>query len=231
LPTIKPFYIADTELEVALQIRFLIGSSSFSSPSSSIETRPNLVSSSSSNFSAPRQVLVCLACTNPISTSLNHEDTCRAASRGWIIRHNKIRDSLASILGTKEGVKATIEPNISGSSLRPDFSLLAKGRIYYYDVKIVAVNANSAELDPIRSLESAARDKELKYRELGPSFRPLIFSSGGLMAKGASSLYKKLQKSLGRASSKWLDSTLSLALLRARYTSRLSLISSLGTTH
>jgi len=128
-------------------------------------------------------------------------------------------------------VKASSEPSIDGTSRRPDFSLTYEGKKYYYNIKVVSINATSAELDPNRTLEMAAQAKQLKYKGLGPCFRPLVFSAGGLIEKQASSEYKRLQKSLGRSSSKWLDSIISLILLRTRAISRASLISKINDTH
>ena len=76
LPTTKTLTIADTELEYGLQTRFLIG------------TTTHNLQDLQNHQSSQNPSLTCLKCTNQVKTSLNHEDTCRAASRGWIKRHN-----------------------------------------------------------------------------------------------------------------------------------------------
>jgi hypothetical protein len=205
LPLSKPHTIADIEIEAALRTRFLVSSLSFSS------TQPNTTRSS------------CQGCLSEPTTLLNHEDTCRGAVKRWIQRHNAIRDSLVRGLNNNSSIKALKEPTIEGLDVRPDLVVATATSKLFYDVQIVAINADSADTDPYRTLEIAEKAKIAKYSKLGPSFRPLIFSSGGLLSKKSSVEYKKIQTLVGPAASYYLDSSISLILLRTRAQARNSL--------
>ena len=75
---------------------------------------------------------------------------------------------------------------------RPDFAITTTGSKLYFDIKIVAISADSAHSDPYTTLNLAVQEKKAKYLILGPAFRLLVFSSGGLLAKNTSLEYKKL---------------------------------------
>ena len=176
-------------------------------------------SSSTSTTSIP-----CYKCSSTPTTGLNHEDTCKGATRGWILRYNTIRDALVSSASSSSSTtKTTLEPAITGTNIRPDFAITTPSYKYYYDVKIVAISADSAVLDPYSTLNLAAQEKKLKYKVLGPSFKPLVFSSGGLLAKESSTEYKKFQDLIGPSAASFLDSTISLVLLRTRARARNSI--------
>ncbi len=158
------------------------------------------------------------------STLLNHEDTCKGAARGWILRHNAIRDALATSLSSSSNdITTTIEPTIEGLSTRTDLVITSKSNRHYYDIQVVAINAETAEQDPYLTLDQAARAKSVKYNALGPSFKPLIFSAGGLLSKETSVEYKRLQRLAGPSAANYLDNTISLVLLRTRAKARNSL--------
>ena len=93
----------------------------------------------------------------------------------------------------------------------------------YYDVQIVAVNKDSAKDDAYKTLTEAAQAKRHKYRTLGSSFYPLIFSAGGLMEKDTAEAFQGLQKLLGPSRSKWLCNSLAMTLTQARATAAASI--------
>lgn len=68
----------------------------------------------------------------------------------------------------------------------------------YYDIQVVAINKDSAWEDAYATLAEAAAEKKSKYAALGPRFKPLIFSAGGLRNKNSAQAYKSLQKCLTR---------------------------------
>jgi hypothetical protein len=107
---------------------------------------------------------------------------------------------------------------VPADALRADFSVLTGTSRYYYDVQIVAINKDSAREDPYSTLEEAYKEKLRKYNALGLFFRPLIFSTGGLMAKESAQSYKSLQRLIGPQNAKWLDTTIALILTQARAT-------------
>lgn len=90
-------------------------------------------------------------------------------------------------------------------------------------MQIVAINKDSARDDAYATLAEAAAEKRRKYSALGPFFTPLIFSAGGLMEKETAKAYKSLQKLLGPAAAKWLDSSLGMTLTKTRATSAASI--------
>jgi hypothetical protein len=83
-------------------------------------------------------------------------------------------------------------------------------------VQIVAINKDSAKEDPLETLREAAEAKHRKYSTLKDSFRPLIFSTGGLMDLKTAKAYQEIQKAIGPTASSWLDKSLSLSLLKAK---------------
>jgi hypothetical protein len=122
-------------------------------------------------------------------------------------------------------IKTTIEPIVEGLAIRPDLLMTTITKNIYYDIKVVAISADSSHIDPYKALDLADQDKRRKYSSMGPSFRPLIFSAGGLLSKETSIEYKKLQGLIG-ASAPYLDQAIALILLRARARSRNSLANS-----
>jgi hypothetical protein len=228
LPISKNLTIADIELEAALRTRFLVATLA---PSDSLASQPSQPSEPSLASRPSRPSLASLAnastcnsCNTTPVTLLNHQDTCKGAARRWILRHNAIRDALAKSLDSSSNTIATrLEPTIEGLSIRPDLVIATANDRIYYDIKVVAINADSAETDPYSTLKLAEQAKIAKFSRLGPSFRPLVFSPGGLLAKETSLEYKRLQRLLPPSGVNYLDSTISLVLLRARARARNSL--------
>jgi Reverse transcriptase (RNA-dependent DNA polymerase) len=200
LPTTKPFFIADIEIEAALRIRFL--------------------TVSRSGHQTGEEGQSCPKCHNQPTTMLNHGDVCKAAERRWIQRHDAVCNALARSLG--HAAETTREPMIEGIATRTDLLITTESSRIYYDVKIAAVNADSAETDPYKTLDRKEAEKVRKHAVLGPSFRPLVFSAGGLTSRKTSIEYKKLQKLAGPTAD-FMDASLSLVLLRARAKARNSL--------
>jgi hypothetical protein len=109
------------------------------------------------------------------------------------------------------------EPLVEASSdLRADFSVLIGATRQYYDVQIVAVNKDSAKEDAYNTLAEAATAKRTKYKVLGSTFHPLVFSAGGLMELDTAAEFRSLQKLLGPTRAKWLSTSIALALTQAK---------------
>lgn len=207
LPTQKQLIFADPEATEALRARLLIPS------------RPT--------------DRACPFCGS--FPTLGHEDVCKGAMRRWTSRHDQVARALIKALSSRADLQVEAEPippppssspterSTSAPSLRPDFSALLGTSRYYYDVQVVAVNKESGRDSAYETLAEAAAEKKRKYRALGPYFIPLIFSAGGLMEKETAKAYKALQKLLGPAAAKWLDSSLGVILAKARATSAVSI--------
>ena len=116
-----------------------------------------------------------------------------------------------------------MEPTVGSGDLRADFAATLGTSRYYYDVKVVSLAKESGKEDPHETLRVAAEAKKLKYRSLGAFFHPLVFSSGGLLEKESAQAYKNLQKTVGPTAASWLDSSISLALLRTQASSAASI--------
>jgi hypothetical protein len=150
LPTQKQYQFADPEAKEALRSRLLLPCKPLNTP--------------------------CTHCVNRVS--IGHEDTCRAANRRWIQRHNQVTRAFIRTLSSREDLKVEEEPIVpleslepgSTSDLRTDFSVLLGTSRYYYDVQIVALNKDSAREDPFSTLKEAADAKRQKYRALGTFF-------------------------------------------------------------
>jgi hypothetical protein len=189
LPTQKQNTIADPETTEALRNRLLIPCRPINRP--------------------------CTYCGN--QPSIGHEDTCRAANRQWSSRHNQVSRAFIKTLTSREGLVVEAEPLVEASSdLRADFSVLIGATRQYYDVQIVAVNKDSAKEDAYNTLAEAATAKRTKYKVLGSTFHPLVFSAGGLMELDTAAEFRSLQKLLGPTRAKWLSTSIALALTQAK---------------
>jgi hypothetical protein len=167
----------------------------------------------------------CSHCGDLVST--NHEDTCKAAARRWIARHNQLVYAFRNALSTKTSLEVETEPLIGpNTSLRADFSAILGTSRYFYDVKVVAINASSAREEALATLAKAADDKRRKYASLGPFFHPIVISAGGLMEKSTAQTYKSLQKLIGPSAASWLDTAIGLALTKTRAASAASITKS-----
>jgi hypothetical protein len=86
-----------------------------------------------------------------------------------------------------------IEPLIGlNTSLRADFLAILGTSCYFYDVKVIAINANSLKEEALKTLAKAADDKRRKYAALGPFFYLIIISAGSLMEQSTAQTYKSL---------------------------------------
>lgn len=148
--------------------------------------------------------------------TLQHQDTCKAAARRWIGRHNQVSRAFIKALSSRADLKVEAEPTLDLGGLRADFSVLLGSNYYYYDVKIVAIGAESADPDPYKTLATIAKEKRRKYQALGPYFHPIVISAGGLMDRETAQTYKGIQQLVGPTTASWLDNALTLALLRFR---------------
>ncbi|KAB5581299.1 hypothetical protein GE09DRAFT_948992, partial [Coniochaeta sp. 2T2.1] len=197
LPLQKPLVLADPETTEALRARLLAPCRPLDRPCTHCGARP----------------------------TIGHEDTCRAASRRWISRHNQAVRAFTRALSCRTDLQVETEPRVEPAesaepteptARRADFSVLLGSSRYYYDIQIVAVNKDSARDDVFADLSEAAAEKKRKYRALGPFFKPLIFSAGRLMEKETAQAYKALQRLLNPAVVRWLDSSLGLTLTKTR---------------
>ncbi len=190
LPTQKQLILSDSETTEALRTRLLV-------PIRPLETP-------------------CSFCGN--LPTLGHQDLCKAAERRWTSRHNRVSRAIINQLHSRASLEVESEPLTSPDPLGPraDFSICLNGSRYFYDLQIVAISKASAKEDAFRTLREAAEEKARKYKALGPYFRPLIISAGGLFEKEAASFYKEIQKAIGPVASFWLDRSISFILTKAR---------------
>ena len=148
------------------------------------------------------------------TAQLGHEDTCRGAPRGYISRHNAITRAFTKALSCRAALAVETEPLVGSGSLRADFSASFGTSRYYYDIQVASIAKETARESPGETLSKAAAAKKHKYKALGAFFYPLIFSPGGLLEKETAQAYKSLQKLIGPTAANWLDSSISLTLLR-----------------
>ncbi|KAK5989589.1 Reverse transcriptase [Cladobotryum mycophilum] len=106
---------------------------------------------------------------------------------------------------------------------KADIAITLGSSRYFYDIQIVAINKPSARPEAYSTLAEAAKEKQRKYEYLGPFFRPIIISSGGLFEKEASKHYKELQKAAGPTAATWMDNQIGLILAKTRAQSALSI--------
>lgn len=166
--------------------------------------------------------LPCTFCGLP--ATLDHQDVCRGASRRWTSRHDQITRAFIKTLSCRATLQVEEEPPISqDATLRADFAITTENSRYYYDIQVVAIGKESARTDPYSTLTEAAEAKKRKYRGLGPYFRPLIFSAGGLMEKETAKSYKALQALLGPIGSAFLSTSIAIILAKTRAISALSI--------
>ena len=200
LPTQKHLTLADSDITEALRTRLLIPCKSPDMPCTHCGAIPRI----------------------------GHEDTCRAANRRWISRHNQVTRAFINTLSSRADLEVEAEPLITTGSdtqgeLRADFSVLIDGSKRYYDVQIVAAHKDSAKNTLAETLTEAASAKRLKYRAIRTNFEPLIFSAGGVMEKDTAQAYKAIQKLLGPIRARWLDNWVALELTKARAASATSI--------
>ena len=181
--------------------------------------------------------------------NIEHENLYKAASRRWIARYSKVYRALINALSSRPDLEVEREPLVGSIAyeapvapraprapeapratrtpialgLKADLSALIGTSRYYYDIQIVAINKPSSREEAYATLEEAAIAKIAKYRSLGPYFRPLIFSAGGLMAKETSKAYKELQSLLIPSEASWLDTNLGLIFAKTRALSAISI--------
>lgn len=201
LPTLKNQVFADPEATEALRARLLL-------PCQPIDR-------------------ACRRCGS--FPSLRHEDTCRAAERRWISRHDLVTRAFTSTLSSRADLKVIEEPKVpngEGAPLCPDFSVMLGTSRYYYDVQVVALTKDSAKEGAYETLSEAAAAKKRKYKDLAPFFVPLIFSAGGLMEKETAKAYKSLQKLIGPTAASFLDRRVGITLAKSRAISAVSILGS-----
>jgi len=207
LPTQKQYTLADSDATEAIRSRLLLPVRPLDSPCSFCGAKPQI----------------------------SHEDVCKGAERRWISRHNQVSRAFINTLSCREDLKVEREPIVAEiqpgdpNPLRADFSVQIGVSRFFYDVQIVAINKDSARKDAAATLTEAAEEKRRKYKVLGTSFKPLIFSAGGLMEKDTAQAYKGLQALIGPSNARWLDKTIALALTQARAQAAASIAKSIAT--
>lgn len=89
--------------------------------------------------------------------------------------------AISNTFASHPSIKTTLESAVNpGNELRTDIAITFEGSRHFYDIKIVAINAASAREYAQDTLSAAARQKALKYKELGPLLHPIVISAGGL---------------------------------------------------
>jgi len=189
-PSSKPLTIADSDIAAGLRTRLLRLPKTYHS--------------------------TCPGCAGP--TEYAHHDTCKAANKQWINRHNRVAQIIAEAFAGDRSVKVTFEPTTGneGSKTRVDLKIVTASAVQMYDVKIAAVHKRTGDPDPHVTLTRNAKQKLEKHKHLGARFHPLVFSAGGLMEKSTAQEFKKLQKLMGTNSARWATTLLSVELLRYR---------------
>ena len=84
--------------------------------------------------------------------------------------------------------------------------------------------------EALATLQEAAAEKHRKYSAISHCFKPLIFSSGGLMEKETAQAYKALQRLIGPVAANWLDTQISYTLAKTRAVSAASIARSVPHT-
>jgi hypothetical protein len=75
-----------------------------------------------------------------------------------------------------------IKPLINlNTSLQANFSTILGTSCYFYNIKVIVINANLLKEEALKTLVKAADDKRRKYTALGPFFHPIVISAGGLI--------------------------------------------------
>ena len=139
------------------------------------------------------------------------------SNRRWINRHDAIVRSFVQALQSRPALQAELEPLVSSKAdLHADFKAIIGNSWFFYDVQVVATSKDSARADPWATLQEAYDAKLRKYRILGGYIKPLILSTGGLMAKESAKSYKQLQEIVGPSVAYQLDVAVGLTLTKQR---------------
>ena len=101
-----------------------------------------------------------------------------------------------------------------GSHRRVDFKVSSPTGTLSYDVRFVSLAQKNARSTPAATLLTAERIKNGRYQNPRRSFKPLVFSQGGLMARESAKAYRELLSALAPNAQEWLGTYLSMALLR-----------------
>jgi len=176
---------------------------------------------------------------------LMHEETCPQTNHTH--RHNEIRDHIAAALSKCVPTEVIVEPHSDEGARRNDIGLRGPGRsgrrALDYDLKVFSMNRAEASESLHRPNKKDNKMQEMKERcdkwlasvekrtvKKAPQtrvaeFRPLVISTGGLMASDTAKEFETWKKELGGIGYARMMEVISISLVkwRARKLKRLLL--------
>ena len=180
---------------------------------------------------APSPLSICAWCSK--SNSLGHDELCMARPRLTVARHDSVAHIIHSALKTVDPT-AELEPHTFEGRRRNDIRLRGSqiGPIDF-DIKVytlLAAHATKTTTVPPQgtSLTSHITQQSVKYLDCidrhvtlnrpltSGRFAPLVFSAGGLMAKGTRDQIQGWKNKLKPPVFLRMESFISLALIKAR---------------
>lgn len=192
LPTTKALLLADIDIAGGLAIRML-------TPLSKENSEEGL----------------CKDCGIP--WHFGHDDICKAKFRQTIIKHDIVCNALAKALRTVPGNTVSTETQDRvDSQKRTDIKIDSSKGTQFFDITIVSLAATTAQSTVRGTLTNTEIDKQRKYKALGSSFYPIVFSQGGMLGERSSTAYKSIQQALSYSGALFLDQYLSVHLVRIR---------------
>ena len=180
---------------------------------------------------APSPLSICAWCSK--SNSLGHDELCMARPRLTVARHDSVARIIHSALKTVDPT-AELEPHTFEGRRRNDIRL--RGPVIGpvdFDIKVytlLAADAQKTTTTPPQgtSLTSHITQQSVKYLDrvdrhvtlnrplTSGRFAPLVFSAGGLMAKGTRDQIQGWKNKLKPPVFLRMESFISLALIKAR---------------
>jgi len=184
---------------------------------------------------SPPETGHCLWCGD--KAELGHDELCLTRPRGTIGRHDAIVRTIGRYLASDHSTQVEIEPHTQEGRRRNDIQWKgapSHGRAtVHFDVKVVSLlGAKShktttrapaetelvahATKQCIKHLDSVGRHATSVRPLSTASFKPLVFSTGGLMSKETADEFRSWKGALGDSVFGRLGSAISLELVRAR---------------
>lgn len=177
----------------------------------------------------------CLWCGD--ATDLGHDELCLNRTRGTIQRHNAIARAIAQQIASDRSTTVDLEPSTFEGSRRNDIrwhGAPTHGRgTVDFDVKVYSVLSihahktttrrpadttllSHATSQCIKHLDSIGRKANADRPLAATSFKPLVFSTGGLMSKETANEMASWKAALGDTVYGRLGTFISLELVKAR---------------
>ena len=177
----------------------------------------------------------CMWCGD--EATLGHDELCLNRTRGTIQRHNAIARAIAQQISTDHSSTVDLEPSTYEGARRNDIRWHGAPthgrRTVDYDVKVYSVlsihaHKTTTRPPPGTSLPAHAANQCIKRldaigrkanadRPLGThTFKPLVFSTGGLMSKETATEIASWKGALGETVLGRLGTLISLELVKAR---------------